>query len=139
MDRIENILVTDDKSLLQMETICSFLKRTNWASKRSKETIEKSVESSLCFGAYHEGKQIAFARVITDGCTFAYLCDVFVEEKYRGQGISKALMEKIMDHQSLQNLRRFVLATEDAHGLYEKFGFKSVPANFFMQIMNDDI
>lgn len=139
MSKREAILISEDKSLLQIETICEFLKKTNWASKRSKKVIARSIESSLCFGAYSEGRQVAFARVVTDGCTFAYLCDVYVDEAFRGKGLSKLLLNKIVSHPELQRLRRFCLVTEDAHGLYEQFGFKNVPANKFMELMNDDV
>lgn len=139
MSKREAILISEDKSLLQIETICEFLKKTNWASKRPKKVIARSIESSLCFGAYSEGRQVAFARVVTDGCTFAYLCDVYVDEAFRGKGLSKLLLNKIVAHPELQRLRRFCLVTEDAHGLYEQFGFKNVPANKFMELMNDDV
>jgi GNAT superfamily N-acetyltransferase len=80
----------------------------------------------MCFALYHQSSQIAFGRVITDCATFAYLADVFVLEQFRGKGISKALMKFILEHPQLQNLRRIILATRDAHGLYEQFGFKAL-------------
>lgn len=135
----KKFLISDDKNLLQIESICNFLGQSDWASKRPKEIILKSIRSSLCFGVYLGKKQIAFARVVTDGCTFAYLCDVFVDESYRGQGISKTLIAEIMNHKNLQNLRRFILATDNAHEIYAKFGFKNVPADKFMEIKDEDV
>lgn len=140
MAKDTSVLISDDKSLLQLDIIHGFLQKSNWATRRPKKTIARSIESaaSLCFGAYVGEQQVAFARVVTDGCTFAYLCDVFVDEQFRDRGISKNLMEKIMHHPNLQGLRRFTLATESAHGLYEKYGFHSVPADKYMEIINDD-
>ena len=135
----EDVLVSSDPSLLDLALIHSFLKRTNWAAKRTRETLEKSVKNSVCFGAYVGNRQIAFARVVTDGCTFGYLCDVFVDEAYRGRGISKRLVEAVMAHPELQSYRRFVLATQNAHGLYAKFGFTEVKPGQFMEIKVDGI
>ena len=86
--------------------------------------MERSIKNSLCFGVYLEGQQVAFARVVSDRAVFAYLMDVFVVPEFRGQGISKALMQSILEHPDLQNLRVFLLATVDAHGLYRQFGFR---------------
>jgi GNAT superfamily N-acetyltransferase len=88
--------------------------------------LERSIENSLCFGAYVGGRQVGFARAVTDKAVFAYLADVFVLPEFRGQGISKALMRFILAHPELQNLRVFLLRTRDAHGLYSQFGFKPV-------------
>jgi GNAT superfamily N-acetyltransferase len=85
--------------------------------------VAKSVEGSLCFGLFDGSRQIGFARVITDRSTFAYLCDVYVLEDYRGQGLGKKLMKAVCAHPDLQGVRRFVLVTRDAHGLYDQFGF----------------
>jgi GNAT superfamily N-acetyltransferase len=97
------------------------------------------MKNSLCFGAYLSGRQVAFARVVSDRAVFAYLMDVFVLPEFRGQGISKALMRAILDHPDLQNLRVFLLATRDAHGLYSKFGFRPLeePARW-MAIQDHD-
>lgn len=99
-------------------------------------------EHSLCYGVYHAGCQVAFARLVTDYSTFAYLCDVVVDEHYRGRGLSKWIMSCIMENPSLSELRRFVLATRDAHGLYEKFGFKQLSSEEqrrFMSVLKDDV
>ena len=101
-----------------------------------KEVIKKAINNSLCFGVYNgcEG-QVGFARVITDNATFAYLADVFIVENYRGRGLSKLLVKTIVEHESLQGLRRFLLATSDAHGLYSQFGFKAIDKpHLLMQI-----
>lgn len=102
--------------------------------------IERAVANSLCFGLYDENKQIGFARVITDRATFAYLADVFVLESHRGQGLAKWMMQVISAHEDLQGLRRFMLATRDAHALYQQFGFSALanPASM-MEILKPDV
>lgn len=97
-----------------------------WANDRTIEQTRRAIENSLCFGMYHDDKQIGFARVVSDFATFAYLGDVFVVQEYRGQGLSKWLMETIISHPELQGLRRWILATRDAHSLYEKYGFRAL-------------
>lgn len=140
MEKIRNeILISDDKSRLDIARVHDFLKRSHWAANRTRATLEKSIRNSLCFGAYIDGRQVGFARVVTDGCTFAYLCDVFVDEEFRGLGISRKLMEKIVAHPELQSYRRFLLATVHAHGLYEKFGFRNVDPERFMEIQRDNV
>src|SRR5260370_14165871 len=101
----------------------SLLTRWYWAAGIRNESVKKSLEHSLNFGVYEEGKQVGFARVITDYATFAYIGDVFILEDHRRQGLSKWLMQVIADHAELQGLRRWVLLTRDAHGLYRKTGF----------------
>lgn len=138
----DHYLLSTDKSKLQIDTICNFLSRTHWAYNRKHETIIKSIENSLCYGIYYKNRQIAFARVVTDYATYAYLCDVFVDEEYRGRGLSKWMMSCIMEHPDLSALRRFILSTKDAHGLYEKFGFTSLSTEEqrrFMSIFKDGI
>jgi GNAT superfamily N-acetyltransferase len=104
--------------------IHDYLTSSYWSPGLPMETLVRAVDGSLCFGVYRESEQIGFGRVITDGATFAYLCDVFVLDEYRGQGLGRWLMEVIVSHPSLQGLRRFALVTRDAHGLYQKFGFR---------------
>lgn len=133
----QQFVVSDQKEKLDIDVVHGFLKRSSWASHRTRETLMKSIKNSLCFGVYSGSQQVAFARVVTDGCTFSYLCDVFVDENFRGLGVSKLLMAEIMKHPELQSFRRFTLATKDAHGLYEKFGFKNIDANVFMEVKND--
>lgn len=132
--------ITTEKEKLDIDLIHSFLNRTYWAEGISKETIRRSIEGSLCFGVYENNKQVGFARMITDRATFAYLADVFIIEEYRGRGLSKWLMEVIMSHPDLQRLRRMILATKDAHGLYEKFGFTPlINVERWMHILDPDV
>ena len=132
--------ITTEKEKFDVEFIHSFLTRSYWAEGISKEVIERSIEGALCFGLFENDKQIGFARMITDKATFAYLADVFIIEEYRGRGLSKWLMEVIMSHPSLQGLRRMMLATKDAHGLYEKFGFTALNnVDRWMQINDPNI
>ncbi|HEV8580428.1 MAG TPA: GNAT family N-acetyltransferase [Thermoanaerobaculia bacterium] len=115
--------VSTDPSRLDVEAIHAFLTTSYWAEGIPRETVERSLRSSLCFGLYEEGRQVGFARVITDGATFAYLCDVYVLPERRGLGLGRWLMECVMAHPDLQGLRRFSLVTRDAHELYRPFGF----------------
>lgn len=112
-----------DPARLQREVIHGYLTRSYWAEGIPREIVDRSLDGSLNFGAYEQGEQIGFARVITDGATFGYLADVFVLESHRGRGVSVLLMEEVMRHPDLAGLRRMLLITRDAHGLYEKFGF----------------
>lgn len=118
--------INTDLSQLDIPFIHSYLTRSYWAEGIPIETVQKAIDGSVCFGVYHQGKQVGFARVVTDTATFAYLADVFIIEDYRGKGLSKWLMKVIMQHESVQGLRRFMLATRDAHGLYKQFGFAEV-------------
>ncbi|MDP4263933.1 MAG: GNAT family N-acetyltransferase [Bacteroidota bacterium] len=132
--------ISTDKNEMDIDFIHGFLTNSYWAAGITREIISRSVQGSLCFGVFHTGKQVGFARMVTDGATFAYLADVFIDEKYRGKGLSKWLMEFIMSHPDLQGLRRILLATRDAHGLYAQFGF--TPLNNpdrWMQIHNPDV
>ncbi len=123
----QSYLISTDKNRLDIDFITDYLiNHTYWASTRTLEQVNTSIEHSLCFGVYYENKQIAFGRVMSDFATFAYLADVFVVNDFRGRGISKELLKFILAHPHLQKLRRFMLATRDAHGLYEKFGFKEL-------------
>jgi GNAT superfamily N-acetyltransferase len=117
--------VSTDPARLDVAMIHDYLSnRSYWAPGISRELVERSIRHSLCFGAYApDGRQVAFARIISDRATFAYLCDVFVLENYQGQGLGKLLMQHIVDHPELQGLRRWMLATRDAHSLYAQFGF----------------
>ncbi len=119
----ENFMISTDKSKLDLSVIYGFLTNSYWATNIPIEIVKKSIENSLCFGVYDNGKQVGFARVISDYATFAYLADVFILPENRGNGLSKLLMQTIKTHPELQNLRRWMLATRDAHKLYEKFGF----------------
>ncbi len=116
-------LITTDKARLALETIHGFLKTSYWASGIPAETVRRSVENSLAFGLFAGEEQAGFARVVTDYATFAYLADVFVLEPHRGRGLGKWMMEVVFSHPELQGLRRWILATRDAHGLYREYGF----------------
>jgi len=116
-------LLSTDRERLDLDVIHGFLTASYWAAGISREIVARSIENSLCFGVYTEGKQVAFARVISDFATYAYIGDVFVIEAFRGHGMGKWMMECIMKHPSLQGLRRWTLLTRDAHGLYAQFGF----------------
>lgn len=117
-------IISTDKSLLQIDVIHKFLSEESyWAGKRTIEQTRVAIENSICFGVYKDLQQIGFARVVSDKATFAYIGDVFILVGYRGQGLSKWLMECILTHEGLQNLRRWILATKDAHKLYSQFGF----------------
>ena len=117
--------ISTDRNRLDVAFVHRFLcDESYWAANIPLELVQTSIENSLCFGAYDGGAQVAFARVITDYATFGYVADVFVVPSHRGAGVGKELMAAIIDHPSLQRLRRWHLVTRDAHRLYEQFGFK---------------
>lgn len=115
--------ITTDPQKLDLDAIHAYLRRSFWAEGIPKETVAKAIANSLSFGLFDGSEQIGLARVITDRATFAYLCDVYVLEAYRGRGLGKWLIETVMAHPDLQGLRRFQLVTRDAHGLYSRHGF----------------
>ena len=119
------IAVSTDPSRLDLDVVHGFLTGSYWAAGIPREVVERAVRGSLCFGAYLGSQQVGFARVISDGATFAYVSDVFVLSSHRGRGVGKLLMAAIMAHPGLQGLRRWTLATRDAHGLYRQFGFSA--------------
>jgi GNAT superfamily N-acetyltransferase len=136
----EEFTITTDKSKMDIDVIHGYLSRSYWAQGVPRTTVQKSIEGSLSFAVLHGSRQVGFARVITDKATFGYLSDVFILEEYRGKGLSKWLMEIILGHPELQNFRRFLLSTRDAHGLYRQFGFKDLvaPENW-MQVYNPEV
>lgn len=116
--------ITTDRARLDVDMIHRWLSNESyWASGRSREVVQRSIDNALCFGIYKQNEQVGFARIVTDYATFAWVADVFVLEAQRGRGLSKWLMEVILAHPQLQGFRRWVLSTKDAHGLYERFGF----------------
>lgn len=118
-------LISTEKSMLSLDTICDFLiNRSYWARYRTREQIEKSINNSICFGVYDGKRQVGFARVVTDYSVMYWLCDVFVDEEYRSQSIGKLLVENVVNHPELKELNG-ILATRDAQGLYEKYGFSA--------------
>lgn len=136
----DDYTITTDKSALDIHVIHQFLSQSYWAAGVPVAIVQKAIDGSLCFGVFHGGQQAGFARVVTDKATFAWLADVFIVESHRGKGLSKWLMEIITAHPDLQGLRRFMLATRDAHGLYRQFGFKE-PEQIgnFMQVHNPNV
>ena len=117
-------MISDDKSRLQLDVIHKYLSEDSyWAQGRKLETTKTAIENSICFGVYKLEEQVGFARVVSDQATFAYIGDVFILPDYQKKGLSKRLMEAILSHPDLQNLRRWVLATQDAHGLYAQYDF----------------
>ena len=132
--------ISTNKDELDVAYIHGFLCQSYWAQNIPVEVVQRSIAGSLCFAVFRQQQQIGFARVITDEATFAYLADVFIDEQFRGQGLSKWLMEVIVQYPSLQGLRRFLLATRDAHGLYRQFGFSPLSfADRWMQIHQPDV
>jgi N-acetylglutamate synthase-like GNAT family acetyltransferase len=121
-----DITVSTDKSKLDINVIHGFLSESYWAKGRTQEQVKQSIENAICFGIYLKNNQIGFARVLSDKVAFAYLMDVFILEKYRGNGFSQALLTAIFNNQELKNVSKWFLATRDAHGLYRKFGFREV-------------
>jgi GNAT superfamily N-acetyltransferase len=118
-----SLLISTDALRLDLDVICEFLSRSYWARSRPRERIEASLRNSLVFCVYDGPRQVGLARRVTDYVTFAWLCDVFVDEGYRGKGIGKWLLETIVVHPELQGLKRILLVTDDAHGLYSQYGF----------------
>jgi peroxiredoxin/GNAT superfamily N-acetyltransferase len=134
-------LLSNQKELLDPEFVHKSLKRTHWSAQRSLETVKLSLQNSDVYAVYLDQTPIAFARVVTDSATFAYLCDVFVVEEHRGHGHSKWIMDTIVKCQKYQKLRRFVLATLDAHSLYQRYGFQTLSeeaAARFMEIRRSE-
>jgi GNAT superfamily N-acetyltransferase len=120
----EEFQINTDKTRLDLDVIHTFLaEESYWAQTRTLEQTRTAIGNSICFGVYDGERQVGFARVVSDCTTFAYIGDVFIIDEYRGRGLSKWLMETIVSHPDLQNLRRWVLATRDAHGLYKQFEF----------------
>ena len=134
-------IFSDDPKKIDPLAVYSYLsKESYWAENIPFETVQLSIDNSLCFGIYKDTKQVGFARWITDTATFAYLADVYVLPEHRKQGLSKKLMSLMLFHPNLQGLRRYQLATQDAHSLYEQFGFKPVVhPERMMEITNKDI
>jgi GNAT superfamily N-acetyltransferase len=122
--RVTGFEISTDQTRLDLDVIHRHLASSYWASGRTREVIERSIRHSLCFGAYADGGQVAFARVVTDRAVFGYLADVFVVPEYRGRGISKILVGHIVEHPDLAGLSVFMLRTRDAHALYARFGFE---------------
>jgi GNAT superfamily N-acetyltransferase len=135
-----DFLISTDRTLLDVASLHDFLaKHSYWAAGIPLDVLQRALGGSLCFGLYDAGKQVGFARAVTDGATFAYLADVFVLPSYRGRGLSRWLIECVLAHPALQGLRRTVLVTRDAHGLYGRFGFTALAEpDRYMEIFNPE-
>lgn len=133
--------ITDNLTEMDFSVIHGFIRNSYWAKNIPEDVLKKALAHSLCFGVMSaSGEQVGFARMITDKATFTYLADVFILPEHRGNGLSKLLMQTIMQHHDLQGLRRMVLATKDAHGLYQQFGFKALAnVESFMELWTPDI
>lgn len=140
MSHDDHIEISSDRSRVDLDLVHGWLTQSYWSPGIPRSTLARAIEHSICFGAYEGGRQVGFARVITDRATFGYLADVFVLEPWRGRGLSRRLVEAVKAHPELQGLRRFMLATRDAHGLYRKFGF-GAPASpgSLMEILDPDV
>lgn len=127
--------INTDKKKLKPVVIHTFLKNSYWSPGITFDYVKKAIKNSECFGLYFKGEQVGFARVITDYTSLGYLADVFILEKHRGKGLAKWMLESIFKHPDLQNIRKWMLATKDAHTLYERYGFQSVenPAKYMIK------
>ena len=132
--------ISTDSARLDVDAIHAFLTQSYWSPGIPRATVARAIANSLCFGVFWQGQQVGFARMVTDKTTFAYLCDVYVLEAHRGRGVSKQLMDYVVKHPDLQGLRRMMLATRDAHGLYAQFGFTPLSApDRIMEVLQPNI
>lgn len=134
---MSNPEISTDKNRLDVAFITAFISNSYWAKGRSIEAMQTCIDNSLCFGVFLQNKQIGFARVVTDFGQFAYIMDLFIDEKHRGKGYSKELIKRILEFDALKNVKVWRLATSDAHDLYKKFGFKALakPENLMELIL----
>jgi len=136
----DDFIITTDKDKIDVNYVHWFLTRSYWAEAIPLATVKRSIEGSFCFSVIYLNHQVGFARLITDKATFGYLADVFIDENFRGRGLSKWLIEVIMNHPDVEGLRRLMLATQDAHGLYAQFGFTALTnTDRWMHIHNPDV
>ena len=132
--------ISTDSSRFDVEMIYQFLTNSYWAEGIPRHIVQRSIDNAMCFGVFDGDKQVGFARVITDRATYAYIGDVFILDSHRGRGLSKLLMKAIMEHPDLQGFRRWSLVTNDAHGLYQQFGFKPIAnPQKYMELVNPDV
>ncbi len=125
----QEFLISDDPGKIQLDRVCQLLGHSYWAKDRPRDRIAKSIANSLCFGVYADGRQVGFARCVTDFATVYWLADVIIDPEYRRRGLGKALMDMVARHEKLTGCAG-ILATLDAHGLYEQYGFQKVPDRF---------
>ena len=136
----DGLAFTFDPSRFDVDAIHAFLTTSYWSPGVPRDVVQRAIEGSLCIGVLDAGRQVGFARLVTDRATFAYLADVFVIPEYRGRGISPRMLEQLFAHPDVQGLRRMMLATRDAHTLYEKFGFTPLAApSRFMERHDPDV
>ena len=136
----DDFMITTDKDRIDVNYVHWFLSHSYWAEGIPNEIVQRSIDESMCFSVIYLNHQVGFARMITDKATFGYLADVFIDENFRGRGLSKWLIEVILNHPDLQGLRRLMLATRDAHGLYSQFGFTQLTnTDRWMHIHNPDV
>lgn len=136
----DSYTISTDPERLEVNTIHEYLSTAYWATGIPMETVRRSIENSLPFGIYHEGRMVGFGRVITDYATFGYIGDVFVLDPHRGRGLSKWLVELMLAHPELQGFRRWILLTRDAQGLYKRFGFVTPPnPERYMELWAPDV
>jgi GNAT superfamily N-acetyltransferase len=132
--------ISTDRARLDRAAIHAFLSASYWSPGIPEAVVARAIEHSLCFGVFHDGAQVGFARVVTDRATFGYLADVYLLEAHRGRGVARQLVAAVMAHPDLQGLRRLLLATRDAHGLYEKFGFRPLASpDRMMELHRPDV
>ena len=133
-------LISTNASRIDIDAVHAYLVRSYWAEGIPRETVERAIAGSLCFGVFAGQRQIGFARIVSDFATYAYLADVYILEEFQGQGLGKWLMLCVKGHPDLQGLRRWGLSTRDAHGLYSQYGFRphSFPGRM-MEILDLDI
>jgi GNAT superfamily N-acetyltransferase len=134
----DQFYISTDKSKLDRDLIYRYLSHESyWAKGRSYQVVTRSIDNSICFGVFKGNEQVGFARVVSDQAVFAWILDVFILERYRKHGLGKMLIETIMDHPLLQNLQRWGLTTDDAHGLYERYGFGRIKRpEIFMEMVS---
>jgi N-acetylglutamate synthase-like GNAT family acetyltransferase len=123
---MDDLIISDDKNKLDVKLIHKFLTTSYWAQGRTLEEVKNSIEHSICFGVYKNNRQIGFARIVSDLTIIAYLMDVFIIEEYRGKGFSKLLLNRIFDDDKFKRVKKWILATKDAHSLYAQFGFEKI-------------
>jgi len=132
--------VSTRQSTFDVRLIHDFLRNSYWAKNIPRAVVERSIRNSLCFGVFCKGRQVGFGRVITDRATFAYIADVFIVPEHRGLGAAQLMLRAMLNHRQLQGLRRWMLATLDAHGLYKKFGFQPIThAERYMTIHHPEV
>ncbi|RJF93754.1 GNAT family N-acetyltransferase [Sphingomonas cavernae] len=135
----DGYVLSDDAATMQVDAIHAYLARSYWSPGIPRETVTRAIANSLCVGVFRDGAQVGFARVVTDRATFAYLADVYVLEAHQGRGLAHAMVEHLQQHPELQGLRRWMLATNDAHGLYASLGWEAVadPSKLMMRHFPD--